>query len=129
MKGGESWTRKTSTKFPLFETMSKRRKGFASEKMVKRGVRIVHGDKELEEKVGRNDLCPCDSGKLFKSCCLESGYFRWRESGSLLSGNDEVACPEEFRAGLFHADQLVVAILVSPGNNSNVSTSSRRAEG
>ena len=37
--------------------MSKRRKGFPSETQVKRGVRIVHGDKLLEEKLGRNDLC------------------------------------------------------------------------
>ena len=22
-------------------------------------------------KVGRNELCPCDSGKKFKRCCLE----------------------------------------------------------
>ena len=46
---------------PFFETMSKRRKGYPSETRVKRGVRIVHGDKELVEKVGRNDLCPCGS--------------------------------------------------------------------
>ena len=45
----------------FFETMSKRRKGFPSETQVKRGVRIVHGDKLLEEKLGRNDLCPCGS--------------------------------------------------------------------
>ena len=38
--------------------MSKRRKGFPSETQVKRGVRVVHGDKELEEKVGRNDRLP-----------------------------------------------------------------------
>ena len=93
MKGGGSWTRKTSTTCPFFETMSKRRKGFASEKKVKCGVRIVHGDKELEEKVGRNDLCPCGSGKLFKKCCLESGCFRWRQQGPLLSGNDGMTCP------------------------------------
>ena len=55
--------------------MSKRRKGFPSETKVKRGVRIVHGDKELAEKVGRNDLCPCGSGKLFKNCCRNSGRF------------------------------------------------------
>jgi uncharacterized protein YecA (UPF0149 family) len=55
--------------------MSKRRKGFPSETHVKRGVRIVHGDKELDEKLGRNDLCPCGSGKLFRNCCLESGRF------------------------------------------------------
>ena len=30
--------------------MSKRRKGFPSETKVKRGIRIVHGHKELTEK-------------------------------------------------------------------------------
>ena len=42
-----------------FEITSKRRKGFPSETRVKKGVRVVHGDKELSEKLGRNDLCPC----------------------------------------------------------------------
>ncbi len=55
--------------------MSKRRKGFPSETKVKRGVRIVHGDKELAEKLGRNDLCPCGSGKRFKKCCRNGGGF------------------------------------------------------
>jgi uncharacterized protein YecA (UPF0149 family) len=32
---------------------------------VKRGVRIVHGDKQLSEKLGRNDPCPCGSGHSF----------------------------------------------------------------
>ena len=59
----------------FFETMSKRRKGYPSETQVKRGVRIVHGDKLLEEKLGRNDPCPCGSGKRFKTCCLKSGRF------------------------------------------------------
>ena len=48
-----------------FEITSKRRKGFPSETQVKRGVRIVHGNKELSEKLGRNDLCPCGSGHRF----------------------------------------------------------------
>ena len=48
-----------------FEITSKRRKGFPSETQVKRGVRIVHGNKELSEKLGRNDLCPCGSGRRF----------------------------------------------------------------
>jgi len=47
----------------FFETMSKRRKGFPIGDKGKRGVRIVHGNKELAEKLGRNDLCPCGSGK------------------------------------------------------------------
>ena len=48
-----------------FEITSKRRKGYPSETHVKRGTRIVHGDKELNEKLGRNDLCPCGSGHRF----------------------------------------------------------------
>jgi uncharacterized protein YecA (UPF0149 family) len=47
--------------------MSKRRKGFPSETRVKRGHRVVHGDKELQEKLGRNDLCPCNSGHCFQA--------------------------------------------------------------
>jgi preprotein translocase subunit SecA len=31
--------------------------------------------KELAEKLGRNDLCPCASGKRFKKCCLKNGCF------------------------------------------------------
>src|SRR4051794_343726 len=56
-------------------TTGKRRKGFPSETQVKRGERIVHGNNELMEKVGRNDPCPCGSGKLFKKCCRNSGCF------------------------------------------------------
>jgi len=48
-----------------FEITSKRRKGFPSETQVKCGVRIVHGNKELFEKLGRNDLCPWGSGRTF----------------------------------------------------------------
>jgi uncharacterized protein YecA (UPF0149 family) len=48
-----------------FENTRKRRKGFPIETQVKRGLRVVHGDKELREKLGRNDLCPCGSGRSF----------------------------------------------------------------
>lgn len=48
-----------------FEVISKRRRGFPSETRVKKGARIVHGDKKLQEKLGRNDLCPCGSGRRF----------------------------------------------------------------
>ncbi len=52
--------------------MNKRRKGFPSETRVKRGDRIVHGNKELTEKLGRNDLCPCGLKKKFKNCCMRT---------------------------------------------------------
>lgn len=27
------------------------------------------------QKIGRNDPCPCGSGKKYKNCCLESGRY------------------------------------------------------
>ena len=26
----------------------------------------------IEKRVGRNDLCPCGSGKKYKKCCMEA---------------------------------------------------------
>jgi hypothetical protein len=34
---------------------------------VKRGDRVVHGSKELIERLGRNDPCPCGSGRRFQA--------------------------------------------------------------
>src|SRR3954451_15910153 len=77
--------------------MSKRRKGFPSETKVKRGARVVHGEKELEERLGRNDLCPCGSGRRFKTCCRNAGCFRRREPAPLLSENE--SSPPGFSPG------------------------------
>ncbi|MEM8638226.1 MAG: SEC-C metal-binding domain-containing protein [Cyanobacteria bacterium P01_G01_bin.54] len=70
-----------NSKHSPFERSSKRRRGYPSETAVKRGDRIVHGNKELQEKLGNNDLCPCGSGRRFKRCCRNSG----RYDGSLRS--------------------------------------------
>jgi hypothetical protein len=51
--------------------MSRRRQGFPSETNVKRGQRVVRGDKELLEKLGRNDPCPCGSAKPFQALLHE----------------------------------------------------------
>lgn len=32
--------------------------------------RKLTGRKYQEERVGRNELCPCGSGKRFKKCCM-----------------------------------------------------------
>ena len=66
-----------------FEITSKRRKGFPSETQVKRGVRVVHGNKELSEKLGRNDLCPCASGRRFQAVLYEDGPIRRHAPQSL----------------------------------------------
>jgi len=50
---------------------------------VKRGDRVVHGDKELIEKLGRNDLCPCESGRRFQGV-LPSGRAARRIASRLL---------------------------------------------
>src|SRR3546814_9667540 len=51
----------------------KRRKGFPSETQVKKGRRVVHGHKELTEKLGRNDPCPCGSRRLFQRLLPRQG--------------------------------------------------------
>ncbi len=66
--GGVPWpSNVTTTISPPFERTSKRRRGFPSETRVGRGHRFVHGDKELLEKLGRRDLCPCGSGQRFQA--------------------------------------------------------------
>ncbi len=74
VEGGVPYATTTSSMRQLsFEPMSKRRKGFPSEQHVQRGNRIVHGDKELIEKLGRDDPCPCGSGKRFQALLHETG--------------------------------------------------------
>ena len=60
-----------STTSRAFDITSKRRKSFPSETRVKRGRRFVHGDVELSEKLGRNDLCPCGSQRSFQNLLHE----------------------------------------------------------
>ena len=71
-----------------FEVTRKRRKSFPSETRVKRGRRFVHGDVELTEKLGRNDLCPCGSGRRFQGVLPRLRPPRRRQPAALLSGSD-----------------------------------------
>jgi uncharacterized protein YchJ len=70
--GGVLWPgNNNTTKSAFNKRTSKRRRGFPSETKVKRGKRIVHGDKELTEKLGRNDPCSCGSGRRFQEMLHE----------------------------------------------------------
>jgi uncharacterized protein YecA (UPF0149 family) len=52
---------------PAFVPSSKRRRGFPSETHVSAAFRAIRGGwKELREKLGRNDPCPCGSGRKFQ---------------------------------------------------------------
>jgi len=70
-----------------YEITSKRRKGFPSETRVKKGVQIVHGDKQLFEKLGRNDLCPCGSGQRFQELLFGVRPLRRLSPEPLFSGS------------------------------------------
>jgi len=42
-----------------------------AEKKFMQEMKLAPTEKQLKRgKVGRNDPCPCDSGKKFKKCCI-----------------------------------------------------------
>ncbi|MBW8850724.1 MAG: SEC-C domain-containing protein [Xanthomonadales bacterium] len=53
---------------------------------MKRGRRFVHGDKELVEKLGRNDPCPCGSTRRFKTVLPAQRPPRRRRTARLSTG-------------------------------------------
>jgi hypothetical protein len=55
---------------------------------VKRGVRVVHGDVELVEKLGRKDPARAVPGKGFKRCCMASGRYDGAERNHYFQGQD-----------------------------------------
>ena len=61
----------SSAQKELSDSRSSDAGGSLSEAHVKWGKRLVHGDKELCEKMGRNDPCPCRSGRRFQELLHE----------------------------------------------------------
>ncbi len=43
----------------------------------------------MSAKVGRNDPCPCGSGKKFKSCCLKHPGTKKKFKAKLISGGNQ----------------------------------------
>lgn len=43
------------------------------------------------QKVGRNDLCPCGSGKKFKKCCEAKASKRSIGSAQVITGPNKMA--------------------------------------
>ena len=56
---------------------------------MKRGAQVVHGEKELVEKLGRNDLCPCGSGRRFQTVLLDKRAVRRKGAESLFSAREK----------------------------------------
>ena len=84
--GGAPWLSTTTEMHFPFEPTSKRRKGYPSETQVKRGQRVVGGDKYLIEKLGRNDPCPCNSGRRFQEVLYANQEVRGFSARRLLLG-------------------------------------------
>jgi hypothetical protein len=79
VKGGATClgTIATSSRRSAFERTSKRRRGFPSETKVKRGDRVVHGDKELlppRSSVGRT-RARADRADAFRRVAVIRGAF------------------------------------------------------
>ncbi|WP_343226985.1 SEC-C metal-binding domain-containing protein [Luteolibacter arcticus] len=55
---------------------------------MKRGERIVRGEKELHERLGRNDPCPCGSPRRFQELLHADGPLRWLAARRLLLGSE-----------------------------------------
>jgi hypothetical protein len=98
-KEHKPWTRPNNPPSgSRFEPMSKRRRGYPSETKVKRGIRMVGGGKELLEKLGRNDLCPCGSGRRFQELLPAQRRLGWQRPQGLLSGNEQLDAAQGFAA-------------------------------
>jgi hypothetical protein len=80
----------TTTNFrttsPAFIPSSK--SGYPSETRVKRGARCVHGDKELLEKLGRKDPCPCGSGRRFQELLHALGMLLTGAGAGIMSASE-----------------------------------------
>ena len=50
--------------------------GFSGQRTNQKKIRIVNKPATAQQRVGRNDPCPCGSGKKYKNCCMRN------ESGS-----------------------------------------------
>ena len=67
----ETYSRKLSifSIFELYDDILKNWKGY-NEDIEKTVKKANLPDSEKSEKVGRNDPCPCGSGKKYKKCCM-----------------------------------------------------------
>ncbi|MCZ4344171.1 SEC-C metal-binding domain-containing protein [Sphingomonadaceae bacterium G21617-S1] len=100
-----------------FERTSKRRKGYPSETNVKRGLRFVHGDKELIEKLGRNDPCPCGSGLRFQTLLPDLGLLLTALSATTIGVTDMIGAGmcQPLPIGSKRPTAVISNVLPNPG--------------
>ena len=61
-----------------------------TEIMAKMGKDQKSDKTKLSNKMGRNDLCPCGSGKKYKKCCMHNDNNKQKNCGQSLLGEEGV---------------------------------------
>ena len=56
-----------------FQVATPLRAGFEGSQGLQKRVRVVNKPTTKAQTVGRNDPCPCGSGKKYKNCCMRKG--------------------------------------------------------
>jgi hypothetical protein len=63
---------------------------------VKRGLRFVRGgEKELVEKLGRRDPCPCGSGNSFQALLPRHRPVSTGRSGTIIGASETLGSPRQ----------------------------------
>lgn len=68
-RDADAWVAKWRTQVPLLATICHESWRAKREKLVRRGASEGRPPKASTAKAGRNDPCPCGSGKKYKKCC------------------------------------------------------------
>jgi SEC-C motif-containing protein len=99
----------------LVEPMSKRRRGFDSEAQVKRGRRSVKGGaKELSEKLGSNDPCPCGSGRRLQELLPEQRPLSTESAARTTTATSLRSSEEEQRVSAPRAEVRLLSGALTP---------------
>jgi len=64
----------------------------------------------MSKKIGRNDPCPCGSGKKYKKCCLEKQDIIWEQNkaSQLMEEGQFKEAEERLRKVLNNEDNVTI---------------------
>lgn len=71
--------------------------GITPKKLVKimtKGLQTENNKPKISNKIGRNEKCPCNSGKKYKNCCLNNSFKNTKTNNTQEKNkHDEELCP------------------------------------
>ena len=63
---------KRTYSYCIDEVLKEKKEDPRNKKVICRGYGNIY-KAPIETRIGRNELCPCGSGKKYKKCCMEKG--------------------------------------------------------